>query len=154
MKSSYSAIGDRLILTLWIGGMWFAGFVVAPILFDTLDRSTAGTVAGQVFTVTSYLGIACAIALMLGQFMRTGLAVYRSARFWILVCMLLLILIGQFLIQPMMVDLKAQGLVEGSEIASRFGRLHGISSFLYLVTSLLGLVLVSFGGRTDTETKI
>lgn len=151
MKTSYSAIGDRIILTLWIGGMWFAGFVIAPLLFDALDRATAGTVAGQVFTVTSYLGIACAIALLLSMFMRNGAAMYRSPRFWVLVSMLILILVGQFLLQPMMASLKAQGLAEGSEIARQFGRLHGISSFLYLVTSLLGLVLVSFSWRTDRE---
>jgi len=42
----------------------------------------------------------------------------------------------------MMQDLKIQGLVKGSEQAILFGQLHGVSSVLYLITSLCGLALV------------
>ena len=45
-------------------------------------------------------------------------------------------------ITPVMQELKAAGLVPGSDEAAQFGRLHGISSILYLITSLLGLYVV------------
>ena len=47
-------------ITLWIGGMWAVGYVVAPMLFATLgDRQLAGVVAGNnaFFTVYYYLTI-------------------------------------------------------------------------------------------------
>jgi len=43
-----------------------------------------------------------------------------------------------------MAALKDAGLTDPAN-AARFGRLHGISSALFLVNSLLGLALVIFG---------
>ena len=56
--------------------------------------------------------------------------------------MLVLVAIGQFDLQPMMAELKAQGLVEGSVAAANFGKLHGVSSILFMITSIAGLILV------------
>jgi hypothetical protein len=72
----------------------------------------------------------------------------RTWHFWVLIVMLLLVSIGEFVLQPMIHVLKATtpgGFIEGSAAAARFGMLHGISSLLFLVTSLLGLALVAFG---------
>ena len=56
-----------LAAALWVGGMWFAGYVVAPVLFNLLDKQSAGNIAGQIFTVTSYIGLFCGSVLLLGQ---------------------------------------------------------------------------------------
>jgi hypothetical protein len=59
--------------------------------------------------------------------------------------MLLLVLAGQFVLQPILADLKAQALpldVMKSALASQFMTWHGISSILYLIQSLLGIALV------------
>ena len=59
--------------------------------------------------------------------------------------MLLLVLIGQFGIQPAMAELKAQALpldVMHSAQAGQFKALHGVASILYLVQSVLGLLLL------------
>ncbi len=59
--------------------------------------------------------------------------------------MLLLILVGQFGIQPIMQGLKDQAMphaVMQSVFADRFSRWHGVSSILYLIQSALGLLLV------------
>ena len=58
-----------------------------------------------------------------------------------MITMLALVVIGQFLLSPMLAELRMQGL-SGS---ARFGQLHGVSGALYLVTSVLGLVLVVAG---------
>jgi hypothetical protein len=47
----------------------------------------------------------------------------------------------------MMTELKQAGLEKGSDNAIQFARLHGVSSILYLINSLLGLVLVVLGIR-------
>ena len=141
-----TAIGERILLTLWIGGMWTTGFIVAPTLFNMLDdRILAGNIAGRLFTIMSYLGLVCGILLLVGQFSRSFSGWQRNWRIWVLVAMLVVISIGEFGLQPMMAQLKATGLEQGSEAARQFGHLHGIASSLFLLNSLLGLVLVVFG---------
>jgi len=139
-------IGERVLLTVWIGGMWAIGYIVAPTLFAVLDdRALAGSIAGRLFTIMSFLGIFCSLALLAGQIMQFGQSCLSKAHWqsWVLLGMLIIILIGQFIIQPMMSDMRAAGLV-GEELRN-FGRLHGISSVLFLINSLGGLLLIVFG---------
>ncbi len=143
MNRDYLAVGEKILLTLWVGSMWFAGYVVAPVLFQSLDRAAAGMLAGQIFTVSAYIGLVCAVFLILGQLFSAR----RGFRLWILLVMLCVILVGQFVLSPMMQELKQMGIAVGSEGAAEFGRLHGLSSILYLLNSILGLVLVVVGIR-------
>jgi len=140
-------IGEKILLTFWVGGLWFAGYVVAPILFQVLDKKTAGLVAGHVFTVTSYIGIACTILLVLSLIIDSSVARLKNYRIWMLLVMLLLIFIGQFVLSPMMEELKLEGLGNNLEAAGKFATLHGISSSLFLVNSIIGLILVIIGLR-------
>jgi len=143
----YQASGEKLLLTLWVGSMWFAGYVVAPVLFNMLDRMTAGNVAGQIFTISSYIGLLAGGLLLISVLYHSPDNNRFGLRFRMLIFMLLIIIIGQFILQPMMVDLKQSGLEKGGQSAIEFGRLHGISSILFLVNSLLGLALVLLGIR-------
>ena len=131
---------ERILLTLWVGGMWTVGYIVAPTLFGVLDdRQLAGFIAGHLFTSMSYIGLVCGGLLLLGNSYRAGISDKTN---YILLLMLVLIVIGQFVLQPMMAEIKAQGLVEGSVAAADFGKLHGVSSVLFLITSISGLFLV------------
>jgi MFS family permease len=132
---------ERILLTLWVGALWVAGFIVAPLLFAELDdRALAGSLAGSLFTVTSYLGLFCGGLLLIfnGLTFRAG-----NWRAIVIVGMLLLVVIGQFVITPMVVELRAQGLTD----SARFGQMHGAASVLFIVTSVLGLVLVAAGQK-------
>ena len=142
-------ISERILLTLWVGGMWTIGYMVAPVLFKMLERQVAGNVAGQLFTIMSYIGLLCCILLLTSMIYRLGFANLLQWRVLVLVGMLAIILIGQFVLQPMMVELKAAGLT--GDIKAQFGRLHGVSSLLFMINSLAGLVLVVFGlsGKTS-----
>lgn len=137
---------ERVLLTLWVGGLWVTGYLVVPILFAILDdRQLAGRLAGTIFQSMSYVGIVVGLYLLLATVVRAGQAWRRQWRMWILLSMLLLVAVGGFVLQPMMQELKAVGLVAGSEQAAQFRRLHGVSSVLFLVTSLFGLMLVGVG---------
>ena len=139
-------ISEKLLLTLWVGSMWTVGYIVAPVLFKMLDKSTAGNVAGQLFTIVSYLGLFCGIALLANLIYRIGFNA-QHWQLWVLVVMLVIIAIGQFVLQPMMAELKAAGLT-GAAVA-QFGKLHGIASILFLLNSLGGLALVVSGFPTS-----
>jgi predicted neutral ceramidase superfamily lipid hydrolase len=144
----------NLSRTLWVGGTWALGYLAVPVLFKTLpDRQLAGLLAGQMFTWMAYVGIGCAIYLLAYQIHQFGRLVWKQKSFLLIVSMLILLLVGQFAIQPIMVDLKAQALpldVMQSALASQFKALHGVSSILYLVQSLLGVVLVINPPRVET----
>lgn len=135
-------VGERVLLTLWVGSLWAIGYIAAPTLFATLDdKAVAGNLAGQMFHIVSYVGLVCGSLLLVSLFLR-----YRFQwRVWLLVIMLVLVASSEFIIQPMMETLKQQGLLEGSPIKKQFGILHGVASTIYLIVSLCGLSLVIFG---------
>jgi hypothetical protein len=154
-SSSYSNIPPlphRLFLLLtviWAGSLWTIGYLVAPTLFSVLpSRETAGMIAGHLFRHEAILGITVGVLqlVLCNVLIRRGAARYRSLR-WIVLAMLICVLAGHFGVQPFMEGLKvkAQALnvgVSESPYKSEFGMLHGVSSVIYLVQSLLALVLV------------
>ncbi|MCU0842186.1 MAG: DUF4149 domain-containing protein [Thiobacillaceae bacterium] len=134
-------------VALWVGGLFAIGYLAAPVLFYQLeDRVLAGMLAGRMFTIIAYVGMACGTYLLLHRLMRFGGAGLRQAFFWIALAMLLLAVGQRFGIQPVMEGLKAQALpqdVMQSLFRDRFQAWHGISSAVYLIQSLLGLALVA-----------
>jgi len=146
LNPSLHSAAERILLTLWVGVLWVAGFIVAPLLFAEMDdRALAGSIAGSLFTITSYLGLCCGGLLLVFN----GL-IFRAVnwRAIVIVSMLLLVVIGQFVLTPMVVELRAQGLTD----TSRFARLHGLASVLFIITSVLGLVLVAAGQKNRGST--
>ena len=144
--------GENVLLTLWVGGLWITGYLVVPALFASLDdRMLAGDLAGSVFSLMSWVGLACGGLLLLGEVLRQRGRSLTSWRLWVLAAMLVIVAIGLFALQPQMQALKAQGIGPGSVQAIEFGRLHGVSSVLFLINSILGLVLVGAGMRPTAK---
>ena len=142
-------LADNLSLiavTLWVGGMWAIGYIAAPVLFSALsDKMLAGMLAGKMFTVIAYVGLVCGGYLVLYRPARFGAVAFKQGVFWAAAAMLLLTIAGHFGVQPILEALKEQALprdVMQSVLKDRFATWHGISSGLYLLQSLLGLVLV------------
>lgn len=136
-----------IIITLWVGGMWAIGYLVAPTLFYTLqdNRMLAGELAGKMFTLIAYVGMLSAFYLLIQRLVRYGILALKQAFFWVVFVMLLLTLAGHFGIQPIIASLKMQAMpvdIIDSVFAGRFKTWHGVGSIAYLVQSLLGLVLV------------
>lgn len=140
-----------IVITLWVGGLWAIGYLVAPVLFASLgDRQLAGVVAGKLFALIGWVGLGCAAYLLFFLVLRWGGRFFKSGVFWLVLVMALMTLASQFGIQPLMVQLKADALpreVMESVLRDRFVAWHGISSILYLVQSLLGAWLVVWSSR-------
>lgn len=150
-------ISDALALlavTLWVGGLGAIGYLAVPVLFQTLaDKQLAGMLAGKLFAVTAYLGIICGGYLLTYYLIRTGQA-WKQKIFWVVGIMLLLTLIGQFGVQPVLADLKAQALpmeVMKSPLAGSFRTWHGVASVIYLIQSILGVALVVMHGMRPSK---
>ena len=142
---------QSMTATLWVGGMWAIGFIVAPVLFATLpDRTLAGLLAGKLFSLIAWIGIACAVYLIVYRLVRHGTGALRQGLFWIVLLMLVLAVGGEFGVQPVLAALKEQALpkqVMASVFRDRFATWHGVASGLYVIQSLLGAALVILLGR-------
>jgi hypothetical protein len=140
-----------IAVTLWVGGMWAIGCIVAPMLFATLsDRALAGVVAGKLFTLIAWIGLGCAAYILLFRIVRFGAGALKQAVFWFALIMLGLVLAGEFGVQPILSGLKAQALpkeVMESVFRDRFSTWHGVASVLYLIECALGVLLVWLQGR-------
>jgi hypothetical protein len=117
------------------------------VLFTSLDRMTAGTVAAQLFRIEGVIGVVCGVLLLAlcNVLVRRGGDAYRRLR-WLVTGMLVCVLLGYFALQPFMNALRVAAQEAGTDVghsvyASRFGLLHGVSSVFYLIESLLGIVL-------------
>ena len=137
-----------LVITFWVGGLWITG-LSASILFDTIsDRQLAGSVAGQLFEIVSY--IASGLLLLAQRFVEFGMPSLKQRYVWIVGTMLLLILVGYFGIQSHLAQLKADAFpveVMQSDYAKQFTIWHGISGVIYLMECLLGAALVLISWR-------
>ncbi|MBV8664954.1 MAG: DUF4149 domain-containing protein [Burkholderiaceae bacterium] len=128
---------------LWVSSLWTVGYLVAPTLFVTLpDRVLAGTIAGSMFRVEAWWSVACGLVLF-------ALHATRKPRpnrvLWLIAAMLACTLLGYFALHPFMAALREAAGPSGimtADARMQFGVLHGVSSGLYLIASLLGLALV------------
>ena len=138
MNSTRLLAGERIILTLWVGGLWAIGYMVAPALFANLeDRALAGTLAGVMFNIIAWVGLACGGLLLLFNQLRYP-EKRINLRAVVLMLMVALVAVGQFVLTPRVAAMRIEGLA-GSEA---FATLHGVASVAYLFVSVLGLVLV------------
>lgn len=135
-----------VLLVLWVGGLWAIGYIAAPTLFAELpDRQLAGNLAGELFKWIAWVGIFAGAYLLVFRLGRQRFQALKQAYFWIVLAMLLLTLGQHFGIQPVMQALKDQAMPQAvmeSAFRSRFAAWHGVSSVVYLIESVLGLILV------------
>lgn len=144
------AAAERILLTLWIGGMWVVGLVVAPTLFKNYERVLAGDIAGRLFSMLSIIGGICALLLLISCLIRTRVAVWRDWRAGVLLLMLAITLVGEFGVAARMRELK-ELLAASSAASGEFQWLHRSASILFLINSVLGLILVIFGARPRVQ---
>ncbi|MBE9610150.1 DUF4149 domain-containing protein [Chitinilyticum piscinae] len=139
----------QLMTTFWIGGMWVVGVLVAPTLFDSLERATAGMVAGRILHLMGWVGIVAGSYLTIWWLWAEGLRALRNGRFWLVLVMLACTLVNQFAVFPIIAGLKP-AMVNASEglFGGGFATWHAISTLIYLLQAVLGLLYVwGEGGR-------
>ena len=138
-----------LIAGLWVGSLITVGYLVAPAIFSTMtDRQAAGMVAGSIFKIEAYLSVTVCIGLMVlaNLLVNRGLHQFRLIR-WLLLVMLFCSIGAAFVFIPWMNTLRDNALAQGMPVmlspsAILFGRLHGVSSVLFMLQSTLGIFLV------------
>jgi hypothetical protein len=120
----------RVLSVLWAGSLWSVGLWVTPILFAVeSDHRLAGVLAGRIFSIETYVGVAVAVlALLLPG--RTKFAWgYLAA---------VLLAGNEWGLRPVMVAAREHG----SAMGLTFGAWHGVSAVIYLAACLALLILV------------
>jgi uncharacterized membrane protein len=141
-----------LSLVVWLGGLIFFAFVLAPTAFSPgllPTRHMAGSIVGRSLDLLHYMaivsGIIFLIASMLYSRMASGSARPLAARHILIVLMLLLTVISQFAISPKMHAIRAEaGVIDDlsldNPLRMEFNRLHMWSEKSEEAVLLLGLL--------------
>lgn len=136
-------LGERLLLTLWVGSLWAIGYIAVPTAFVNLgDITLAGNYAGKLFSIVNILGIGCGSVLLLTKIVTFGQKAIALWRFWVIAAMLSATLIFSCYLQPEMNAIKQLSWQQNDVLLEQFAFLHVVSKNLYMVISLLGLALV------------
>jgi uncharacterized membrane protein len=143
-------------LIVWIGGIIFFSFVVAPALFSMLSSpSMAGSIVSRALSTLHFAGLACGAIFLAASFL-TPLQHTKPVRA-LIGLMLLATAISQFGVAPQMHHIREAvgGSIESlpKQDAGRaaFDKLHEISVVLEGATLLLGLGVVAFLSREHRE---
>jgi uncharacterized membrane protein len=143
-----------LSLVVWVGGLIFFAFVLAPTVFnpDILPtRQLAGNVVSRSLGILHWMAISCgvifAITSMIDSHVINGAAQPFAARNLLVYLMIILTLIGMFAIASKMQVLKQQmgAIDEVPHDDSRrveFNRLHVWSTRIEGTVLILGLALL------------
>ena len=150
-----------LALVVWIGGIVFFAFVVAPALFTIVpSQHLAGLVVARSLVTLHWMGIIAAIVFLAASLI--------ASRAWaskiVVMVMLFLTLILQFGIVRRMETLRASvanadmSVVPAGDAARvEFDRLHGYSTKLeggVLILGLITIFLVAREGVTRRELTV
>jgi len=140
-----------LSLIVWLGGVIFFSFVLAPTAFSVVSARQAGSVVSRSLSALHWVGIVSGIVFlttsMLYSRLHAGSAQPLAPRHILLYIMLGLTLISQFGISPRMATLRGSLPETNSPEATdpvrmRFNALHAWSTRLEGGVLLLGLVAV------------
>jgi uncharacterized membrane protein len=141
-----------LSLVVWLGGLIFFSFVLAPTVFTVLPtRHLAGNVVSRSLTALHWMGIVSGIIFLVCSMiyarLSSGSAQPFAGRHVLLYLMLALTLISQFGISPKMATLRASmGEIDTIALNDparvQFDALHVWSTRLEGSVFFLGLALV------------
>jgi uncharacterized membrane protein len=141
-----------LSLVVWIGGLIFFAFVLAPTAFSVLPNthlagSLVGRALGKLHWIAIFSGVVFLVSSLLHSRLTDGTAHVFALRHVLLCLMLALTLISQFGIIPKMDVLRASlGDVSSAPIDNpervQFDSLHHWSTRVEGAVLLLGLVVV------------
>lgn len=147
-----------LSLVVWLGGITFLSFVVAPTAFSGIlpSRHLAGSVVGASLTKLHWMGIISGIVFLVSSMaysrMSTGSAHPLALRHILLCLMLLLTVVSQFGITPKMTALRTSvgeidSVPETNPARAQFNALHAWSERLEVVVFFLALVVTYLTAR-------
>jgi hypothetical protein len=119
----------RLLTVLWAGSLWSLLWVTAVLFRFLSDRHLAGVIAGRLFSIETYLGLAVAVlALMLPNRGRYRWGFFAAA----------VLAMNEWILRHVM----NLALTRGSALGLGFGAWHGVSAGLYVLACVCVVVMI------------
>lgn len=135
-----------VVITFWVGDLWITA-LWAGVMFKTLEDPTlAGSIAGEFFSIMTYIGLVSGCTLLTLRFLRNGFGVFKQLYFWTIVAMLSMVILEKYGVHPQIEAVKAAAApqaVELSPYADSFKIWHAVARVVYLVQCVLGLTAVT-----------
>jgi uncharacterized membrane protein len=148
-----------LSLVVWIGGIAFFAFVLAPSVFHPgilPSRQLAGAVVSRSLGILHWIGLSCGLVFLITSTIDSqvvnGVPALLSPRNLLVCAMILLTLISMFAISTRMLDLRNQmvfldDVPHDDARRLEFNRLHVWSTRLESAVLLLGLAVIFLTAR-------
>ena len=148
-----------LSLVVWVGGIAFFAFVLAPTVFHPgilPSRQLAGMVVSRSLGILHWMGLTCGVVFLVTSVIDSqvvnGVPALLSARNLLICAMILLTLISMFAISTRMLDLRNQmvfidNVPHDDARRVEFNRLHVWSTRLESTVLLLGLAVIFLTSR-------
>jgi hypothetical protein len=118
-----------VLLVLWAGSLWSLTWVTHTLFYAQDDRHLAGVLAGRLFTIETYVGVAAGVLALLLPGRTQFVWGYVAAG---------LLAVNEWALRRVMAAAHAQGTVAGLT----FGAWHGVSAVLYVLACLAVLRLI------------
>ncbi len=146
-----------LSLVVWVGGIIFFSFVVAPALFTILPtRHLSGLVVTRTLTLLHWIGVVCGgvflVCSAFEAFHTTGSVQALAPRNLLVAGMMAATMVSQMAVSSRMAALRAEmGEIDKVPAADArriaFNHLHQWSTSLEVIVLLLGLLALYFIAR-------
>jgi uncharacterized membrane protein len=142
-----------LALIVWIGGIIFFAFVLAPTLFGILPTTKlAGDVVNATLTKLHWMGLISGVVFLISSFAynwqkHVQLKPFALSHIFIAL-MLVFTMVSQFGVTPRMRELRSTpAIMESSDGRAEFDRLHAWSTRFEGGVLLLGIGVVGLAAR-------
>lgn len=146
-----------LALIVWIGGIFFFAFVLAPTLFGVLPTTKlAGDVVNATLTKLHWMGLISGVVFLICSLgynwqKHVQLRPFALSHIFI-VLMLAFTMVSQFGVTPRMRELRSSPtIMESSVDRAEFDDLHAWSTRLEGGVLLLGIGVVILSARKDSN---
>jgi len=148
-----------LSLVIWVGGIAFFAFVLAPTVFHPgilPSRQLAGAVVSRSLSILHWMGLGCGVVFLVTSIaeaqITTGYAAVFTARNLLVCAMIVLTLISMFAISTRMLALRndmvfIDNIPHDDARRVEFNRLHVWSTRLESTVFLLGLAVIFLTAR-------
>src|SRR6478735_1211674 len=146
-----------LALIVWIGGIIFFAFVLAPTLFGVLPTTKlAGDVVNATLTKLHWMGLVSGVVFLVASLLYNWQKYVQLRPFALshifVVLMLAFTLISQFGVTPRMRELRSSpSMLESSLSRAEFDTLHSWSTRLEGGVLFLGLGVVILTARKESN---
>jgi uncharacterized membrane protein len=148
-----------LSLVVWVGGIVFFAFVLAPTVFHPgilPSRQLAGAVVSRSLGILHWMGLTCGMVFVLTSLIdaqvASGVAAPFAARNLLVYAMIALTLVSMFAISTRMLELRndmvfIDNVPQDDARRVEFNRLHLWSTRLESTVLLLGLAVIFLTSR-------